>query len=137
MKKVAILVSHGSYNSLVQVMTLVMACMVSEIKVRLFFRDESVFKLTPKEAGRVNLTEFYKGQEAAVLERLKQNKLENLQSLLKEIKSKGDVRVAVCSSSLAICGLKHEDLIPEVDEVQGLTSFLLEEMSTADQVLTF
>lgn len=137
MKKVAILVSHGSYNSLVQVMTLVMACMVSEIKVRLFFRDESVFKLTPKEAGKINLTEFYKGQEAKVLERLKQNKLDNLQSLLKEIKSKGDIHVSVCSSSLAICGLKHADLIPEVDEVQGLTSFLLEEISTADQVLTF
>jgi len=137
MKKIAILVSRGSYNSLVQVMTLVMACVVSEIKVRLFFRDESVFKLTPKEAGKINLSDFYKGQEAAVLERLKQNKLENLQALLKEIKSKGDIRVSVCSSSLAICGLKHEDLIPEVDEVQGLTSFLLEEMSTADQILTF
>lgn len=137
MKKIAILVSHGSYNSLVQVMTLVMACMVSEIKVRLFFRDESVFKLTPKEAGTINLTEFYKGQESAVLERLKQNKLENLQSLLREIKEKGDLHISVCSSSLAICGLKHGDLIPEVDEVQGLTSFLLEEIATADQVLTF
>ena len=137
MKKVAILVSRGSYNSLVQVMTLVMACMVSEIKVRLFFRDESVFKLTPQEAGKINLTEFYKGQETNVIARLKQNKLENLQSLLREVKEKGDIHVAVCSSSLAICGLRHEDLIPEVDEVQGLTSFLLEEMSTADQILTF
>ena len=137
MKKIAILVSHGSYNSLVQVMTLVMACVVSEIKVRLFFRDESVFKLTPKEAGKINLTEAYYGRELGVMERLKQNKLDNLQSLLKEVKPKGDIKVSVCSSSLAICGLKHEDLIPEVDEVQGLTSFLLEEMSTSDQVLTF
>lgn len=137
MKKVAILVSRGSYNSLVQVMTLVMACMVSEIKVRLFFRDESVFKLTPVEAGKINLSEAYRGKESSVIERLKQNKLENLQSLLKEVKSKGDITVSVCSSSLAICGLKHEDLIPEVDEVQGLTSFLLEEMCTADQTLTF
>ena len=118
-------------------MTLVMACTVSEIKVRLFFRDESVFKLTPKEVGRINLTEAYKGKEASVIERLKTNKLENLQSILQEVKQKGDVRVAVCSSSMAIAGLKHEDFIPEVDDVQGLTSFLLEEMSTADQILTF
>lgn len=137
MKKIAILVSRGSYNSLVQVMTLVMACMVSEIKVRLFFRDESVFKLTPREAGRINLTEYYKGQEAHVVDRLRQNHLDNLQLLIREMKEKGDVRLAVCSSSLAIAGLKHGELIPEVDEVQGLTSFLLEEMSTADQVLTF
>lgn len=137
MKKIAILVSRGSYNSLVQVMTLVMACMVSEIKVRLFFRDESVFKLTPQEAGKINLTEAYKGKESGVIERLRANKLENLQSVLREVKEKGDVRAAVCSSSLAIAGLKHEDLIPEIDEVQGLTSFLLEEMLTSDQVLTF
>ena len=137
MKKIAILVSRGTYNSLVQVMTLVMACTLSEIKIRLFFRDESVFKLTPAEAGKVNLSEIYRGKEAGVIERLKANSLENLQSLIHELKEKGDVHVSVCSSSLAICGLKHEDLIPEVDEVQGLTSFLLEEMSTSDQILTF
>ena len=78
MKKIAVLVSHGSYNSLVQVMTLVMACTLSEIAVRLFFRDESVFKLTPKEAGKINLTEAYKGREANVIERLKQNQLSGL-----------------------------------------------------------
>ena len=137
MKKIAILVSRGTYNSLVQVMTLVMACTLSEIKIRLFFRDESVFKLTPTEAGKINLSEIYRGKESGVIERLKANSLENLQSLIHELKEKGDVHVSVCSSSLAICGLKHEDLIPEVDEVQGLTSFLLEEMSTSDQILTF
>jgi len=137
MKKIAILVSRGTYNSLVQVMTLVMACTLSEIKIRLFFRDESVFKLTPAEAGQINLSEIYRGKEAGVMERLKANSLENLQSLIRELKEKGDVHVSVCSSSLAICGLSHADLIPEVDEVQGLTSFLLEEMSTSDQILTF
>lgn len=137
MKKIAILVSRGTYNSIVQVMTLVMACLLSEIKVRLFFRDESVFKLTPAEAGKINLSEIYRGKEAGVIEQLKANSLENLQLLLKELKEKGDLRVSVCSSSMAICGLKHENLIPEVDEVQGLTSFLLEEMSTSDHILTF
>ena len=137
MKKVAILVSGGSHNNLVQVLTLVMACTVSEIAVRLFFRDESVFKLTPEGCRVLNLSEPYTPRKEEVILMLKANKLADLQQLIREVKEKGDVRVLVCSSSLAICGLKPEDLIPEVDEVRGLTSFLLEEMIPADSILTF
>ena len=137
MKKVAILVSRGSYNNLVQVFTFVMACVVSEIAVRLFFRDESIFKLTLEGSKILNLSEPYQARKENVMLILKANRLDNLQELIQEVKGKGDVRLSVCSSSLAICGLKPEELIPEVDEVQGLTSFLLEEMIPADSILTF
>ena len=61
----------------------------------------------------------------------------DLAKLARDIKASGDVKYYVCSSSLAICGLKKEDLIPEIDEVRGLPSFLMEDMATADTVLTF
>ena len=46
MNKLAVIVTRGSYNSLVSVCTLIMAAAVSEISVRVFFRDEAVFSLT-------------------------------------------------------------------------------------------
>jgi peroxiredoxin family protein len=47
------------------------------------------------------------------------------------------VRFYACSSSLAICGLTKEDLIPEIDDVRGLPAFLTEDVAAADKVLTF
>ena len=61
----------------------------------------------------------------------------DLHKLARDIKASGDVRYYVCSSSLAIAGLKKDDLIPEIDEVRGLPAFLLEDVATADKVLTF
>ena len=72
-----------------------------------------------------------------VVERLQQYELTDLHKLCRDIKASGDVKYYVCSSSLAICGLKREDLIPEIDEVRGLPAFLLEDIATADKVLTF
>ena len=137
MKSLAIIVSRGHYNSLVQVCTLLMASVVSEIKVRVFVRDEAVFKMTKQGAQEINLSEAFRGKEAQVKERLVKHKLADLRQVLQEVKRQGDVKIAVCTSSMAICGVTQEELIPEVDEVRGLTSFLLEEMSEADQVLTF
>ncbi len=133
----AVVVSRGSHNSVVQVMTLVMASVVSEVAVRLFFRDEAVYKLTRNGAGRINLSEIQQAHEPGFSQRLKEHKLGDIQQLIQEVKRQGDVKVYVCSSSIALCGVREDDLIPEVDEIRGLTSFLLEEIADADKVLTF
>ena len=65
------------------------------------------------------------------------DRLHDVLKLLRDIKASGDVKYYACSSSMAICGLKQEDLIPEIDEVRGLPAFLLEDVATADKVLTF
>jgi len=137
MKSLAIIVSGGSTNNLIQVLTLLMAAVHSEIKARVFFRDESVFRLTPANVNKMELSDAYTRDEAAVQVRLKQHELSDVLKLLRDIKASGDVKYYVCSSSLAICGLKQEDLVPEIDEVRGLPAFLLEDVAIADKVLTF
>ena len=119
-----------------QVLTLLMAAVHSEVKARVLFRDESVFRLTPERINRLELSEAY-AHDAAVAQRLKKHELTDLHKLCRDIKASGDVRYYVCSSSLAICGLKKEELIPEIDEVRGLPAFLLEDVASADKVLTF
>ncbi len=137
MKSLAIIVSGGSTNNLIQVLTVLMAAVHSDIKARVLFRDESVFRLTPKAINAVELSDAYGREAGAVQQRLKQLDLTDLAKLCRDIKASGDVKYYVCSSSLAICGLTREALIPEIDEVRGLPAFLLEDVATADKVLTF
>lgn len=137
MKSLAVIVSQGSSNNLIQIVTLLMAAVHSEIKTRVFFRDESLFRLTPEGIKRLEFSDGYHAKEPELRQRLKKHDLEDLQKALAQIKESGDVKLYVCSSSLALCGLKREDLIPEIDEVRGLTTFLLEDVATADHVLTF
>ena len=136
MTALAVIASRGSFNSLIQVLTLLMAAVGSGLAVRVFFRDEAVLKVTKTGAQEINLSEIYRGQEGAVSERLAAQGLSDLPRLLREIKEAGDVRLYACSSSMAICGVQAEDLLDGI-EVRGLTAFLLEEVATADKVLTF
>ena len=137
MKSLAVIVSGGSTNNLIQVLTLLMASVHSEMKVRVLFRDEAVFRLTPEAINATELSEAYAPDAAGVAQRLKKLDLVDLRKLCREIKQSGDVRYYVCSSSLAMCGLKQSQLIEEIDEVRGLPAFLLEDAATADKVLTF
>jgi len=137
MKSLAIIVSGGSTNNLIQVLTLLMAAVHSEIKARVFFRDESVARLTPSNINKLELSAGYAHDEAAIHVRLKKHELADVHKLVRDIKASGDVKYYVCSSSLAVWGLKQEHLIPEIDEIRGLPAFLLEDVATADKVLTF
>jgi peroxiredoxin family protein len=136
-KSLAVIVSGGSTNNLIQVLTLLMASVHADLRLRVFFRDESVFRLTPATINKLELSDAYTHALSGIQQRLKKLDLADLQKLCQDIKASGDVKYYVCSSSLAICGLKKEDLIPEIDEVRGLPSFLLEDVATADKVLTF
>ena len=136
MKTLAIIASRGSFNSLVQVATLVMAGVASEMAVRVFFRDEAVLKLTRSRVAELNLSDAYREHQAEVRERLKAQQLDDLGGLFVDAQKTGDVRLYACSSSMNICGVRAEELLDGM-EVRGLTAFLLEEIASADHVLTF
>jgi peroxiredoxin family protein len=136
-KTLAVIVSRGSFNNLVQVATLLMAAVGSGIAVRVFFRDEAVFKLSRDRADELDLSDGYRGHEDCARDRLRQQGLNSLPAMLREIKGAGDARLYACSSSMAICNVGRDELLDEVDEVRGLTAFLLEDVAAADRVLTF
>lgn len=137
MKSLAVIVSGGTTNDLIQALTLVMAAVHEGIKTRVLFRDESVFRLTPEAINRLELSEPYRRDSQGLQRRLAKLDLTDLHKLCRDLKTSGDVKYYVCSSSLAISGLAKEDLIPEIDEVRGLPAFLKEDVATADKVLTF
>jgi peroxiredoxin family protein len=136
-KTLAVIVSRGELNSLVQVATLLMAAVGSGLGVRVFFRDESIWSITRNGARDAAWSPGYRGHETAVRERLRAQGLDDIPALLAAIKETGDARLWACSSSLAICGVAPADLLPEIDGVRGLTAFLLDDVAAADRVLTF
>lgn len=136
MKSLAVIVSGGSTNNFIQVLTLLMAAVHADIKTSVFFRDESLFRLKPDKINAMELSDYYE-RDGKTEERLKKHELRDLHKLCRDIKASGDVKYYVCSSSLAVSGLRREELIPEIDEVRGLPSFLLEDVASADKVLTF
>lgn len=137
MKTLAVIVSRGHFNSVVQVVTLLAAAIGSGLTARVFFRDEAIYKISRSGAHELNLSEGYRGREAATRDRLEQQGLTDVPALLRQIKATGDVRLYACSSSMAICGVEAEELLPEIDGVRGLTAFLLEDVAAADRVLSF
>jgi peroxiredoxin family protein len=136
-KTLALIVSRGELNSLVQVATLLMAAVGSGLAVRVFFRDESIWSITRGGASAASWSPGYHGRETAVRARLAAQGLDDIPRLLATIKETGDARLWACSSSLAICGVAPADLLPEIDGVRGLTAFLLDDVAIADRVLTF
>ena len=137
MKSLAVIVSGGSTNQFVQVLTVLMAAVHAEVRVRVLFRDEAVARLRPDRINRLEFSPGYAAEVAAVTQRMQQHDLTDLQKLCRDIKASGDVKYYVCSSSLALWGLRQQDLVPEIDEVRGLPAFLLEDVAAADKVLTF
>lgn len=136
MKRLAIIASRGSLNSLVQIATLLMAAVGSGIAVRVFFRDEAMAALMRDGHRPLRLSDVYDGREAEVRARLAAQGLDDVPRLLREVRELGDVRLYACSSSMAIVGVNAADLIDGV-EVRGLTAFLLEDIAVSDEVLTF
>jgi len=137
MKSLAVIVSGGSTNNFVQVLTLLMAAVHSDLRVRVLFRDESVARLQPGRINTLEWTPATAADAAGAERRLAAHDLRDLHKLCRDIKASGDVKYYACSSSMALAGLKAGDLIPEIDEVRGLPSFLLEDVAAADKVLTF
>lgn len=139
MKRVAVIVSGGTFNNLFQVATLVRALTVSlDTSIRVFFRDEAILKLTKNRVNEINFSEAYRGLEDETLARLRAADFENLQTFLRDSKEHGeDVKFYGCTSSMYMGGLTEDDLIPEIDAPMTLTEFLLQEVSTADVVMTF
>ena len=136
-KKVAIILTRGAYNNLLQACEFARIAAESGVQVSMFFRDEAVARLSVEKVGDVVLSEAFKGRESKVRDMLQEEKRDDLPALLREIKERGDAKFSVCERSLRLFEITIDKLIPELDEVQAVEAFWKEEVMTADQVMTF
>ena len=136
-KKLAVIVTRGGYNNLLQVCEWITLAASQGIQVGVLFRDEAASKMSLKKCKELTFSEGYRGREAHLRDLLRERKKSDLQELLRAAKESGDVKFSVCRDSVGYFSIPVEDLIPELDEVQQVEAFWKEEVSEADQVLTF
>ena len=137
MKKLAIIVTRGAYNNLLQVCELVRIAAANGAQVSVFFRDEAAGRLTVEKVKDLTFSEAYRGREARMREILRDRSRHDLPAILREIKDKCDVKFSVCRESIEYFDLRVEQLIPELDEVQRAEAFWKEAVLMSEQVLTF
>lgn len=136
-KKMAVIVTRGGYNNLLQACEWMGLAAASGVEVSGFFRDEAAGRMTKTKVKELTMTEGYKGREARVREILRQTQKEHLPGLMQKAKETGKVKFSICKDSVGYFDIKVEELIPELDEVQTAEAFWKESVLPADQVLTF
>lgn len=137
MKTLAMIVTRGTYNNILQACQLARISVESGTRVSILFRDEAVARLTIDKVQELTFTEAYRGREVKVRNLWKERKLHDLPMLLREIKEKGDAKFSICRDSMEYFDIPVEKLIPELDEVQRVEAFWKEAVAHADHVLTF
>jgi peroxiredoxin family protein len=136
-KKVAVIITRGGFNNLLQACEWITLAAASGIEVSGYFRDEAAGRMSQSKIKELTMSSDYRGREAAVRDLLRQEDKADLSKLLQHAKASGNVKLSVCKDSLRYFELKPEDLIPELDEVQTAEAFWKEAVIPADQVLTF
>lgn len=137
MKKIAVIITRGGWNNLFQACEWIALAAASGIEVSGYFRDEAAGRMTKTKIKELTMSPEFKGREGFVRELLKKEDKADLSKLMQTSKEKGNVKFSVCTDSLKYFGVKVEELIPELDEVQTAESFWKEAVLPADQVLTF
>jgi peroxiredoxin family protein len=136
--RLAIIVTRGTFNNLVQVATLVRAAAGTGTAVRVLFRDAALLAVRRDRIGALAFSPEFAGREAETLALLEAAEFEDLQGFLRDAKEHGDdVRYYACTSSMYYCNTDAADLIPELDAPRSLTSFLAEDVASATTVLSF
>jgi peroxiredoxin family protein len=134
----AIIVTRGTFNNLVQVATLIRTAAGDGTSVRVLFRDAALLAVRADRISAVAFSPEFDGREAETLELLRAADFEDLPSFLRDAKEHGDdVRYYACTSSMYYCNTTVEDLIPEIDSPRPLATFLAEDVPAARAVLTF
>ena len=137
MKKVAVIITRGGFNNLLQACEWMALAAASGIEVSGYFRDEATSRMSQSKITELTMSPDYKGREAFVRDILRKEHKADLSKFLQNAKESGNLKLSVCKDSLHFFDLRPEDLIPELDEVQTAEAFWKEAVLPADQVLTF
>ena len=137
MKKVAVIITRGGFNNLLQACEWMAVAAGSGIEVSGYFRDEAAGRMSQTKIKEMTMSADYRGREASVRDLLRQENKSDISKLLQNAKESGNLKLSVCQDSLRYFAIKPEELIPELDEVQTAEAFWKEAVLPADQVLTF
>ena len=125
-----VILHRGYHDELILALNLAAATAASGGVVRLLFSGWVLERLGRGRLAEVHLAPDHGGdvEDYARRAALKDPRFDpDLPETLLNLKSLGDVRIYACSATAAQYGFALKDLQPWVDEILGVTHFLLEE----------
>ena len=123
-KKLALIVHSGTLDKLYCAFILGSTATTMNWEAHLYFTFWGLQALVKGAMEKAGLPSDYKQMEKPMAERLKQMKYPTPYELLKRMKSSGLLTIYACTPSMEMFGIKKEQLIPEVDQMAGATTFL-------------
>jgi len=123
-KKLAIIVHSGTLDKLYCAFILGSTATSMGIETHLYFTFWGLNVLVKGGLEKAGLPSTYKHMEEPLKNKLKAMKYPTPYELLKRMKASGLLKIYACSPTMEMFGVKKEDLIPEVDNIAGASTFL-------------
>ncbi|NWF86702.1 DsrE/DsrF/DrsH-like family protein [Candidatus Bathyarchaeota archaeon] len=123
-KKLAIIVHSGTIDKLYCAFILGSTATSMDMETHLYFTFWGLNMLVKGALEKAGLPATYKHLEEQLKKKLKEMKYPTPYELLKRMKASGLLKIYACSPTMEMFGIKREDLIPEVDEIAGASTFL-------------
>ena len=123
-KRLAIVVESGTLDKLYCAFILSSTAVAMDWEAHLYFTFWGLTMLRKGEMERAGLDATYKGMEEPLRMRLEEMKYPTPHEMLRQMKASGRCFVYACTPTMAMFGVKKEDLIPEVDKLAGAAQFL-------------
>ena len=102
MKKIAVIITRGGFNNLLQACEWITLAAASGIEVSGFFRDEAAGRMTKTKIKELTMSPDYRGREAALRDILRQEDKADLSKLLQQAKENGNIKLSACKDSLPL-----------------------------------
>ncbi|MGA2681704.1 MAG: DsrE/DsrF/DrsH-like family protein [Candidatus Bathyarchaeia archaeon] len=123
-KKLALIVHSGTLDKLYCAFILGSTATTMGWEVHLYFTFWGLTAIVKGAMEKAGLPGDYKQMENQMRERLKQMKYPTPYELLKRMKESGLVKIYACTPTMQMFNIKKEELIPEVDQMAGASTFL-------------
>jgi peroxiredoxin family protein len=123
-RKLAIIAHGGTIDRLYPMFILASAASAMNMEIHIYFTFWGLRMLVKGALERAELPATYKHLEEQLRSRLREMKYPTPYEMLKMAKASGLLKIYACSPTMEMFGIKKEDLIPEVDQIAGATTFL-------------
>jgi len=132
-ERLAIIVKSDGYEDILLALSFAGIAASAGSNVAMFFTNRGARRL---KIGGFDDIEQADAVGTAFIEGAHALGFADLRAMLQEVKSRGTVRVFLCSRGARIWDIDADSMAPEVDSIMGTATFLLEEARRAKTVIT-
>ncbi len=134
-RKLSIVVYSGTVDKLLPVAIMTAGAVAMDMEVNLFVTFYGLYAFR-KDAVQTNMrfSKDFEDMAPMLMKSMGEMHVPSWYDMLKDAKASGKVHIMACSTAAGVMHVKKEDLVPIVDEVVGVGSYL-DDAAKADTTL--